>query len=100
VRAPEGRILHFFREIAKPVLRLGVGTPPALQRTALEKNRRPDARPVIDAELLDIKNQACLLHIRVPFFLKFIFIIADFWIVVKCILLCLKVFLVSFIIFY
>jgi hypothetical protein len=39
-------------------LGLGVGTPPAAQGTPLKKYHRPNSRPVMDAELLDVKNNA------------------------------------------
>ena len=41
--------LHF-RELA-----LRVGAPPAPQGTALEEYHRADARPVVDAEFLDVE---------------------------------------------
>ena len=35
-----------------------ISAPAAAERTALEENRRADARPVIDAEFLDVENNA------------------------------------------
>jgi hypothetical protein len=48
-------------EFWKGVLGFGVGTPQAVQWTALKKYRGPYAGSVMDAEFLDVKNEA-----RVP----------------------------------
>jgi hypothetical protein len=47
------------------ILRFRVGTPKATQRTPLHKNGGSDARPVVDAESLDIENQSLVLVIHV-----------------------------------
>jgi hypothetical protein len=45
------------RELGREALRLGVAAPEALQRTALEKDERPDAGPVVHGVVLDVENQ-------------------------------------------
>jgi hypothetical protein len=45
-------------------LALGIGAPLASERTALEKDYRPDAWSIIHAELLDVEDNAFLLKIH------------------------------------
>jgi hypothetical protein len=39
----------------------GIGAPPAGERASLEKNHRPDPRPVMDGKTLDVRNNRALL---------------------------------------
>ena len=45
-------------------LRLGVAAPRAMQRTAFQKDQRPDAFAVVDAEFLDIEYDARLMLVE------------------------------------
>jgi hypothetical protein len=46
------------KDICFSLLRFGIMTPIALERTTLEKNRCPDAGAVIDGILLYVKNDS------------------------------------------
>ena len=50
------------KDLHPGALALGVGTPLAAKRTALEKDGGANAGPVMDGELLNIKYDSCLCH--------------------------------------
>ena len=51
-------IVSLLQQLPPRILGGGVGAPAATQRAALEKNRGPDARPVMQAVVLDISIRA------------------------------------------
>jgi hypothetical protein len=50
-----------YYEIGEKILGFGIGTPDTTQGTTLHENSCPDARPIVDAETLDVENEALLL---------------------------------------
>ena len=48
-------------------LGLRIGTPFAAKGTALQENRGPDARPVVNRKLLYIKDDSFRFHTEKPF---------------------------------
>jgi hypothetical protein len=48
-------------EIGEKILGFGIGTPDTAQGTTLHENSCTDARPIVDAETLDVENESFIL---------------------------------------